>query len=200
MVRGPPKKPMNEGPFVHWHRKITYLYYSTGGKDMVTITFSGDAEEVLLEMQRLVNMKKVEETPKKEAKKVTKAPNEEPKKETPKLKEAPKPEEPKQGEPKKEEPKKVEEAPKPKGTPKPEEPKQEVKKEASKEEPKQDDTGDAPMTEEQMAELRTLCMSYCKKVPDGKERIKQLLKGKGCARVTDLKQKDIPEFKALVRS
>ena len=63
---------------------------------MVTITFSGDAEEVLLEMQRLVNMKKVEETPKKEAKKVTKAPNEEPKKETPKLKEAPKPEEPKQ--------------------------------------------------------------------------------------------------------
>ena len=46
MVRGPPKKPMNEGPFVHWHRKITYLYYSTGGKDMVTITFSGDAEEV----------------------------------------------------------------------------------------------------------------------------------------------------------
>ena len=122
---------------------------------MVTITFSGDAEEVLLEMQRLVNMKKVEETPKKEAKKVTKAPNEEPK--------------------------------------------QEVKKEAPKEEPKQDDTGDAPMTEEQTAELRTLCMNYCKKVPDGKERIKQLLKGKGCARVTDLKQKDIPEFKALVR-
>lgn len=160
---------------------------------MVTITFSGDAEEVLLEMQRLVNMKKVEETPKKEAKKVTKAPNEEPKKETPKLKEAPKPEEHKQGEPKKEEPKKVEEAPKP------EEPKQEVKKEAPKEEPKQDDTGDAPMTEEQMAELRTLCLNYCKKVPDGKERIKQLLKGKGCARVTDLKQKDIPEFKALVR-
>ena len=155
MVRGPPKKPMNEGPFVHWHREITYLYYSTGGKDMVTITFSGDAEEVLLEMQRLVNMKKVEETPKKEAKKVTKAPNEEPKKE--------------------------------------------VKKEAPKEEPKQDDTGDAPMTEEQTAELRTLCMNYCKKVPDGKERIKQLLKGKGCARVTDLKQKDIPEFKALVR-
>lgn len=143
---------------------------------MVTITFSGDAEEVLLEMQRLVNMKKVEETPKKEAKKVTKAPNEEPKKETPKLKDAPKPEEPKQGEPK-----------------------QEVKKEAPKEEPKQDDTGDAPMTEEQTAELRTLCMNYCKKVPDGKERIKQLLKGKGCARVTDLKQKDIPEFKALVR-
>lgn len=102
---------------------------------MVTITFSGDAEEVLLEMQRLVNMKKVEETP---------------------------------------------------------------KKEAPKEEPKQDDTGDAPMTEEQTAELRTLCMNYCKKVPDGKERIKQLLKGKGCARVTDLKQKDIPEFKALV--
>ena len=135
MVRGPPKKPMNEGPFVHWHRKITYLYYITGGKDMVTITFSGDAEEVLLEMQRLVNMKKVEETP---------------------------------------------------------------KKEAPKEEPKQDDTGDAPMTEEQTAELRTLCMNYCKKVPDGKERIKQLLKGKGCARVTDLKQKDIPEFKALV--
>lgn len=150
---------------------------------MVTITFSGDAEEVLLEMQRLVNMKKVEETPKKEAKKVTKAPNEEPK----------------QGEPKKEEPKKVEEAPKPKETPKPEESKQEVKKEAPKEEPKQDDAGDAPMTEEQTAELRTLCMNYCKKVPDGKERIKQLLKGKGCARVTDLKQKDIPEFKALVR-
>lgn len=134
---------------------------------MVTITFSGDAEEVLLEMQQLVNMKKVEETPKKEAQKVTKVPNEEPKKETPKLKEAPKPEEPKQGEPK-------------------------------KEEPKQDDTGDAPMTEEQTAELRTLCMNYCKKVPDGKERIKQLLKGKGCARVTDLRQKDIPEFKALV--
>lgn len=137
---------------------------------MVTITFSGDAEEVLLEMQQLVNMKKVEETPKKEAQKVTKVPNEEPKKETPKLKEAPKPEEPKQ----------------------------EVKKEAPKEEPKQDDTGDAPMTEEQTAELRTLCMNYCKKVPDGKERIKQLLKGKGCARVTDLRQKDIPEFKALV--
>ena len=83
-------------------------------------------------------------------------------------------------------------------SPVPEEPKQEVKKEAPKEEPKQDDTGDAPMTEEQTAELRTLCMNYCKKVPDGKERIKQLLKGKGCARVTDLRQKDIPEFKALV--
>ena len=55
------------------------------------------------------------------------------------------------------------------------------------------------MTGEQTAELRTLCMNYCKKVPDGKERIKQLLKGKGCTRVTDLKQKDIPEFKALVR-
>ncbi len=89
---------------------------------MVTITFSGDAEEVLLEMQQLVNMKKVEETPKKEAQKVTKVPNEEPKKETPKLKEAPKPEEPKQGEPKKEEPKKVEDAATPKETPNAEEP------------------------------------------------------------------------------
>lgn len=152
---------------------------------MVTITFSGDALEVLNEMRAFMKDEKpstpMTATPKENMKpKVAALPKKAkqdaaPKVETPKTPKV----EPEKVE---EAPKKVEEAPK--------------KEAAPKVEPKQDE---APMTEEQCAELRTLCMNYCKKVPDGKERIKQLLKGKGCNRVTDLKQKDIPEFKALVQ-
>lgn len=55
------------------------------------------------------------------------------------------------------------------------------------------------LTEDQKTELRTLCAEYTHKVSDGKERIKQFLKDKGLARVTELKPADLPEFKALVQ-
>lgn len=55
------------------------------------------------------------------------------------------------------------------------------------------------LTEDQKTELRTLCAEYTHKVSDGKERIKQFLKDKGLAKVTELKPADLPEFKALVQ-
>ena len=67
-----------------------------------------------------------------------------------------------------------------------------------KEEPPKADTADE-LTEDQKTELRTLCAEYTHKVSDGKERIKQFLKDKGLAKVTELKPADLPEFKALVQ-
>lgn len=55
------------------------------------------------------------------------------------------------------------------------------------------------LTEDQKTELRTLCAEYTHKVSDGKERIKQFLKDKGIAKVTELKPADLPEFKAMVQ-
>lgn len=55
------------------------------------------------------------------------------------------------------------------------------------------------LTEDQKIELRTLCAEYTHKVSDGKERIKQFLKDKGLAKVTELNPADLPEFKALVQ-
>lgn len=55
------------------------------------------------------------------------------------------------------------------------------------------------LTEDQKTELRTLCAEYTHKVSDGKERIKQFLKDKGLAKVTELKPADLAEFKALVQ-
>ena len=55
------------------------------------------------------------------------------------------------------------------------------------------------LTEDQRTELRTLCAEYTHKVADGKERIKQFLKDKGLAKVTELKPADLAEFKAMVQ-
>ena len=66
-----------------------------------------------------------------------------------------------------------------------------------KEEPVKAATADE-LTEDQKTELRTLCAEYTHKVSDGKERIKQFLKDKGLAKVTELKPADLPEFKAMV--
>lgn len=66
-----------------------------------------------------------------------------------------------------------------------------------KEEPKTAVTDE--LTEDQKTELRTLCAEYTHKVSDGKERIKQFLKDKGLAKVTELKPADLPEFKAMVQ-
>lgn len=55
------------------------------------------------------------------------------------------------------------------------------------------------LPEDQKTELRTLCAEYTHKVSDGKERIKQFLKDKGLAKVTELKPADLSEFKALVQ-
>lgn len=57
----------------------------------------------------------------------------------------------------------------------------------------------AELTEDQKTELRTLCAEYTHKVSDGKERIKQFLKDKGLAKVTELKPADLSEFKAMVQ-
>lgn len=67
-----------------------------------------------------------------------------------------------------------------------------------KEEPKTAVAADE-LTEDQKTELRTLCAEYTHKVADGKERIKQFLKDKGLAKVTELKPADLSEFKALVQ-
>lgn len=67
-----------------------------------------------------------------------------------------------------------------------------------KEEPKTAVAADE-LTEDQKTELRTLCAEYTHKVADGKERIKQFLKDKGLAKVTELKPTDLPEFKAMVQ-
>lgn len=87
--------------------------------------------------------------------------------------------------PKKEEPKPEEAdmkpAPEPEPAPKKEEPKPEPKKEKT-----------SP------ADLRTMCANYCHKVPDGKQRIKEWLDGKGYKKVSEIPDADLPEFKALV--
>lgn len=69
---------------------------------------------------------------------------------------------------------------------------------AKKEEPVKAATADE-LTEDQKTELRTLCAEYTHKVSDGKERIKQFLKDKGLAKVTELKPADLAEFKAMVQ-
>lgn len=71
-------------------------------------------------------------------------------------------------------------------------------KKAEKTEPVKAATADE-LTEDQKTELRTLCAEYTHKVSDGKERIKQFLKDKGLAKVTELKPADLAEFKALVQ-
>lgn len=71
------------------------------------------------------------------------------------------------------------------------------KAEPAKEEPKTAVVDE--LTEDQKTELRTLCAEYTHKVSDGKERIKQFLKDKGLAKVTELKPADLTEFKALVQ-
>lgn len=72
------------------------------------------------------------------------------------------------------------------------------KAEPVKEEPPKAAAADELM-EDQKTELRALCAEYTHKVSDGKERIKQFLKDKGLAKVTELKPADLPEFKALVQ-
>lgn len=72
------------------------------------------------------------------------------------------------------------------------------KVEPVKEEPVKAATADE-LTEDQKTELRTLCAEYTHKVADGKERIKQFLKDKGLAKVTELKPADLSEFKAMVQ-
>ena len=71
------------------------------------------------------------------------------------------------------------------------------KAEPVKEEPKTAVTDE--LTEDQKTELRTLCAEYTHKVSDGKERIKQFLKDKGLAKVTELKPADLAEVKAMVQ-
>lgn len=68
-----------------------------------------------------------------------------------------------------------------------------------KEEPVKAAVAADELTEDQKTELRTLCAEYTHKVADGKERIKQFLKDKGLAKVTELKPANLPEFKALVQ-
>lgn len=72
------------------------------------------------------------------------------------------------------------------------------KAEPVKEEPVKAAAADV-LTEDQKTELRTLCADYTHKVSDGKERIKQFLKDKGLAKVTELKPADLSEFKAMVQ-
>jgi len=73
------------------------------------------------------------------------------------------------------------------------------KSEPVKEEPVKAAVAADELTEDQKTELRTLCAEYTHKVSDGKERIKQFLKAKGLAKVTELKPDDLSEFKAMVQ-
>lgn len=73
------------------------------------------------------------------------------------------------------------------------------KAEPVKEEPVKAAVAADELTEDQKTELRTLCAEYTHKVSDGKERIKQFLKDKGLAKVTELKPADLAEFKAMVQ-
>lgn len=73
------------------------------------------------------------------------------------------------------------------------------KAEPVKEEPVKVAVAADELTEDQKTELRTLCAEYTHKVSDGKERIKQFLKDKGLAKVTELKPADLSEFKAMVQ-
>lgn len=86
--------------------------------------------------------------------------------------------------PKKEEPKPEEADMKPTPAPAP-------KKEEPKPEPKKEEKTSP-------ADLRTMCANYCHKVPDGKQRIKEWLDGKGYKKVSEIPDADLPEFKALV--
>lgn len=86
--------------------------------------------------------------------------------------------------PKKEEPKPEEADMKPTPVPAP-------KKEEPKPEPKKEEKTSP-------ADLRTMCANYCHKVPDGKQRIKEWLDGKGYKKVSEIPDADLPEFKALV--
>ena len=65
------------------------------------------------------------------------------------------------------------------------------KKEKPKPEPKKEEKTSP-------ADLRTMCANYCHKVPDGKQRIKEWLDGKGYKKVSEIPDADLPEFKALV--
>ncbi|WP_288802555.1 hypothetical protein [uncultured Dialister sp.] len=87
--------------------------------------------------------------------------------------------------PKKEEPKPEEADMKPTPAPEPA-----PKKEEPKPEPKKEKTSPA--------DLRTMCAEYCHKVPDGKQRIKEWLDGKGYKKVSEIPDEDLGEFKALV--
>lgn len=88
--------------------------------------------------------------------------------------------------PKKEEPKPEEADMKPTPAPEPAPKKEEPKPEPKKEE------------KTSPADLRTPCANYCHKVPDGKQRIKEWLDGKGYKKVSEIPDADLPEFKALV--
>lgn len=88
--------------------------------------------------------------------------------------------------PKKEEPKPEEADMKPTPAPEPAPKKEEPKPEPKKEE------------KTSPADLRTMCANYCHKVPDGKQRIKEWLDGKGYKKVSEIPDADLPEFKALV--
>lgn len=66
--------------------------------------------------------------------------------------------------------------------------------------PKKEEPRPEPKKEEKTspADLRTMCANYCHKVPDGKQRIKEWLDGKGYKKVSEIPDADLPEFKALV--
>lgn len=159
------------------------------------IKFNGTPGEVIMEVSDFLELKApkqnltpaaakavtevVIDTVKREAKaKLAEKHVEEQKATAPVKKKAPAP---KEEAPKVEEPKK-EEAPEPVPAPKKEEPKPEPKKEEKT----------SP------ADLRTMCAEYCHKVPDGKQRIKEWLDGKGYKKVSEIPDADLPEFKALV--
>lgn len=147
------------------------------------IKFSGTPGEVIMEVEDFLELKshKNDLTPE-AAQAVTKVVIDTVKKEAKaKLeKQAAKKEAPAKP-PKKEEPKPEEADMKPAPAPKKEEPKPEPKKEKT-----------AP------ADLRTMCANYCHKVPDGKQRIKEWLDGKGYKKVSEIPDEDLGEFKALV--
>lgn len=150
------------------------------------IKFSGTPGEVLMEVEDFLGLKshKNDLTPE-AAQAVTKVVIDTVKKEAKaKLeKQAAKKEAPAKA-PKKEEPKPEEAGMKPAPAPAP-------KKEEPKPEPKKEEKTSP-------ADLRTMCANYCHKVPDGKQRIKEWLDGKGFKKVSEIPDADLPEFKALV--
>lgn len=149
------------------------------------IKFNGTPGEVLMEVEDFLGLKshKNDLTPE-AAQAVTKVVIDTVKKEAKaKLeKQAAKKEAPAKA-PKKEEPKPEEADMKP--TPA-------LKPAPKKEEPKPEPEKTSP------ADLRTMCANYCHKVPDGKQRIKEWLDGKGYKKVSEIPDADLPEFKALV--
>lgn len=151
------------------------------------IKFSGSPGEVIMEVEDFLELKshKNDLTPE-AAQAVTKVVIDTVKKEAKaKLeKQAAKKEAPAKA-PKKEEPKPEEADMRPTPAPEPA-----PKKEEPKPEPKKEKTSPA--------DLRTMCAEYCHKVPDGKQRIKEWLDGKGYKKVSEIPDADLPEFKALV--